>query len=72
MSVLALACVGGSEDIIDYLLKTNEIDLSCGRSVHLDNFLILDGLELLFFFFRWNCLSFWQLKQEMQSVWMLL
>ena len=50
MSVLALACVGGSEDIIDYLLKTNEIDLSCGRSVHLDNFLILDGLELLFFF----------------------
>jgi ankyrin repeat protein len=35
VSVLALACVGGSEDIIDYLLKTNEIDLSCGRSMEL-------------------------------------
>ena len=33
VSVLCLACIGGNVNIVDYLLKTNDIDLSVGMSV---------------------------------------
>ena len=36
VSVLCLACVGGNENIVDYLLKTNDIDLSVGMAVSSD------------------------------------
>lgn len=38
VSVLCLACIGGNVNIVDYLLKTNDIDLSVGMSVSSESY----------------------------------
>ena len=71
MSVLTLACVGGSEDIVDYLMKTNEIDVSCGPSVSYVLMVICQILlnDSIVLFRSWSCLWCWQLKDNRGSVW---